>query len=149
MDTDPAKAPGELPFETIETANLVLLVDRFYARVRLDPLIGPVFNNAIADWPEHMRLLAEFWSSVMLRTGTYRGNPMAKHRLHPIHAAHFDRWLALWEETTGELYGTAAARKLQIQAQRIGRGLSLGLGLRPGRDAGIAIVAGTPRTPSS
>ena len=44
-------------------------VDRFYDRVRADGLLGPVFNAAVHDWPEHKRLLTRFWSSVALRAG--------------------------------------------------------------------------------
>lgn len=129
-------------FHSIDEASLQVLVERFYGRVRADTMIGPVFNAAIDDWPAHLRLLTDFWSSVVLRSGTYRGNPMAKHRQHPIRAEHFERWLALWQQTTAELFSDADATRLQAYAQRIGKGLSLGLGLRPGRDIGLAIIAG-------
>ena len=39
------------------------LVDVFYDRVRADPLIGPVFNEAVHDWPEHKRLLRSISSA--------------------------------------------------------------------------------------
>lgn len=135
-------------FQTIDETSLQVLVDRFYGRVRADAMIGPVFDAAIDDWPAHLRLLSDFWSSVVLRSGTYRGNPMAKHRLHPIRAQHFDRWLALWRETTEELYNEVDASRLQDYAQRIGKGLSLGLGLLPGRDAGLNITSAPDATSS-
>ena len=53
-------------FQHISEEALGQLVQRFYARVRQDPLIGPVFNDAISDWPEHLQKLQAFWSSVML-----------------------------------------------------------------------------------
>src|SRR5690242_16469933 len=78
------------------------LVETFYARVRQDPLIGPVFNDAIHDWPEHLEKLQAFWSSVMLTTGRYKGRPMPAHVKHAdrIDRASFARWLALWGEVT-------------------------------------------------
>ena len=71
-----------------------------------------------------------FWSSVALRTGSYRGNPMAAHRPHPIHAAHFDHWLALWRDTAGEVLSPAHAALFGDYAERIGRSLRQGLGVR-------------------
>ena len=74
---------------TLTEADLAALVDRFYEKVQRDPELGPVFNPAVHDWDEHKATLVDFWSSVVLRTGRYRGNPMAMHRPHPIDAAHF------------------------------------------------------------
>ena len=65
--------------------RIKLLVDHFYARVREDELIGPLFNSAVADWPEHLEKLTAFWSSVMLTSGRYKGNPMAAINLRCIH----------------------------------------------------------------
>ena len=75
------------------------LVDRFYAVVRLDPEIGPVFNEAVADWDAHLRLLKDFWSTVLLGTGKYKGSPPVAHFRLPIREGHFERWLLLFDET--------------------------------------------------
>lgn len=105
------------------------VVDVFYARVRADPLIGPVFEDAVHDWPAHLALLGDFWSSVMLTSGRYKGQPVPAHRKHleQITPAMFDRWLALWAETTGELMAPAAAAALQAKAARIAESLQLAL----------------------
>ncbi len=110
---------------------IATLVDRFYEKVRIDARLGPVFNAAVHDWDEHKALLSSFWSSVALRAGSYRGNPMAAHRPHPIRADHFDHWIALWLETCAELLDEAHATQMVDYARRIGRGLSSGLGLNP------------------
>lgn len=110
-------------------ADLVRLVDRFYDKVQRDPVLGPVFNPAVHDWDEHKATLVDFWASVVLRAGRYRGNPMAMHRPHPIDAAHFDHWLALWQETAVEVTGPENAQVLLAYAERIGRSLKYGLGL--------------------
>src|SRR5688572_4812337 len=85
--------------------QLATLVDRFYAKVRADKVLGPVFNGAVHDWPEHLAKLSAFWSSVMLTTGRYKGNPMVAHAQHKgsIEPAMFGRWLELWRETAGEV----------------------------------------------
>lgn len=115
----------------LDESTIATLVDRFYEKVRRDPDIGPVFNAAVHDWDEHKRLLTSFWASVALRASSYRGNPMAAHRSHPIRTEHFDRWLALWRETCAEELDEAHAAQMLEYAQRIGQSLKLGLGLRP------------------
>lgn len=123
-----------------ETA-IARLVDHFYEKVRREPDIGPVFNAAVHDWNAHKQLLTSFWASVALRASSYRGNPMAAHRPHPIRAEHFDRWLALWRETCAEELDESHAAQMIEYAERIGRSLRLGLGLRPqARSFGVPIV---------
>ena len=115
--------------QDLTIAEIERLVDRFYDRVQRDPVLGPIFNPAVHDWPEHKRTLVSFWSSVALRAGTYRGNPMAAHRPHPIEAAHFDHWLALWRQTADEVLSPAHAALFGEYAARIARSLKYGLGL--------------------
>jgi hemoglobin len=114
---------------TLDASKLALLVDRFYEKVRTDPFIGPVFNAAVQDWDEHKRTLTSFWCSVALRANSYRGNPMAVHRMQPIQAEHFERWLSLWQATTREMLDEADATQMMEHADRIGRSLRLGMGL--------------------
>src|SRR5206468_6548613 len=82
------------------------LVDAFYAKVRVDPELGPVFARAIpGDWQPHLNKMYAFWSSVMLTSGRYKGNPVAKHLVvEGITLELFERWLALFDETCGELF---------------------------------------------
>jgi hemoglobin len=77
----------------------------------------------------HKDTLVSFWSSVMLGAGTYRGNPMAAHRPHPIRSAHFDHWLALWSQTARALLAPDHAALFKDRAERIARSLRHGLGL--------------------
>lgn len=109
--------------------HIVALVDCFYDKVRRDPVLGPVFNPVVDDWEEHQRMLVSFWSSVVLKSGTYRGNPMAAHRPHPIRAGHFDHWLALWRETVHEVIPVEHVGTFIDHATRIGYSLRYGLGL--------------------
>jgi hemoglobin len=84
-----------------------LLVDRFYAKVHRDDMLGAIFANAIGDgWDSHLATMRTFWSSVMLGSATYKGNPMAAHpRLPRLSPLHFERWLSLWRETAAEVCG--------------------------------------------
>lgn len=125
-------------YDAITEESLRHLVDAFYAKVRRDPLIGPVFNAAIADWPEHLEKLQCFWSSVMLTSGRYKGRPLPAHVKHAdaISPASFERWLIIWRETTDELLDPASAAALQEKAGRIAESLSLGIAFhRDGKSA--------------
>jgi hemoglobin len=127
-------------FDGITEESLRHLVNAFYARVRRDCLIGPVFNAAIADWPEHLDKLQSFWSSVMLTSGRYKGRPLPAHIRHAdgISAASFERWLAIWRETTGEMLDPESAAALQEKARRIAESLSLGISFHRDREAALA-----------
>ena len=129
-------------FDGITEESLRHLVEAFYAKVRMDPLIGPVFNAAIADWPEHLDKLQCFWSSVMLTSGRYKGRPLPAHLKHAdgISAPSFERWLEIWRETTGEMLDPGSAAALQEKAGRIAESLSLGISFHRDREAALATV---------
>lgn len=126
----------------LDEALLPPLVDRFYARVREDELIGPIFKDTIRDWDEHLVRLTDFWSSVMLASGRYKGNPMVAHLKHvaQLTGPMFDRWLEIWRQTTSEMLPPQAAAGMQDKANRIAESLQIGLRLHDplGRSAMLA-----------
>ena len=127
-----------MEFQEIDEAALARLIPLFYARVRADDLIGPLFNEAVDDWPEHLDRLGDFWSSVMLTSGRYKGQPVPAHQKHGsrISPELFDRWLALWDESSAALMTPEAAAALQDRARRIAESLKLALFFRlPSRGA--------------
>ncbi|WP_205769869.1 group III truncated hemoglobin [Microvirga sp. KLBC 81] len=96
-----------------------------------------MFNDAIHDWAEHLDRLEDFWSSVMLASGRYKGNPVVIHLIHAhrITPSMFSRWLELWEQTTGELLPDEVARTAQAKARRIAKSLQVAIRLRtPGEN---------------
>ena len=113
-------------------ADLQRLVDAFYAKVRDDTLLGPVFGAAVEDWPEHLEKLGAFWSSVMRTTGRYKGSPMGAHLRHAsaIRPEMFERWLALWRETAAQALAPADAAAVIEKAERIAESLKLALFFR-------------------
>ncbi|MGY2051413.1 group III truncated hemoglobin [Methylobacterium sp. JK268] len=124
-----------MPDRPLDEASLARFLDAFYARVRRDPLIGPVFAAAIPDpdWPRHMETIRAFWSSVLFRTGRYKGNPFGKHlALGALTPEHFARWLGLFEETAAACFPSDIAVDLSARAHRIGDSLKAGLFFRPG-----------------
>jgi hemoglobin len=110
----------------IDEAMIQHLVHGFYARVREDELLGPIFGGAVRDWDHHLAKMCDFWSSVALMTGRYHGQPMPAHLKLPIGAEHFDRWLALFEGTAAELCPPAAAAHFIERARRIADSFELG-----------------------
>lgn len=124
-------------------ADIARVVDRFYDKVQVHPTLGPVFNPAVHDWPDHKATLVRFWSSIALKTASYRGNPMAMHRPHAIDAAHFADWLALWSDTVREELPSPHAEQFIDHAQRIARSLMYGLGIDgTRRGIGLPMVGG-------
>ncbi|HWX46958.1 MAG TPA: group III truncated hemoglobin [Roseomonas sp.] len=108
------------------------LVDRFYARVRRDPVLGPVFTRAIGEseeaWSKHLARLTDFWSSLMLASGRYHGDPFSAHlRLPNLEPAMFDRWLTLFGDTCAELFEPEVADAFRERAARVARSLRMGL----------------------
>ena len=83
----------------IDEAMIERLVRAFYARIREDDILGPIFASRIKDWEPHLKRMCDFWSSVVLLTGRYSGQPMRMHAPLPVDARHFDHWLRLFQET--------------------------------------------------
>ncbi len=121
----------------IDDESLQRLVARFYDRVRADAALGPVFDGAIHDWPAHLETLTAFWSSVMLTSGRYKGNPMAAHLKHQarITPALFERWLELWAQVTADVLPPESAAAMQAKAARIAQSLQYALSPLPRRGA--------------
>ncbi len=109
----------------IDEPMIERLVHAFCARVRQDPMIGPVFAARITDWEPHLARMCDFWSSLALMSG--RGQPMHMHLPLPIDAQHFDRWLALCEMSAREQCTPMAAEHFVKLARRVGESLELGI----------------------
>jgi hemoglobin len=108
------------------------LVHAFYAKIREDVVLGPVFERVIGDrWTSHLAKMCDFWSSVMLMSGRYRGNPMIAHmRLKMVKPEHFKRWLSLFQETAQEVCPPDIAVLFRTRAENIARSLQLGMFFR-------------------
>jgi hemoglobin len=130
----------------IDEAMIHALVHGFYAKIRQDSVLGPVFNPVIGeDWEPHLAKMCDFWSSVMLLSGRYKGNPMAVHmRLTAVRPEHFRHWLRLFGETADELFAPPIAALFKARADMIARSLELGMFYRPGNGR----AQGLPENPA-
>lgn len=105
------------------------LVRAFYARVRADARLGPIFARHIADdWEPHLEKMTDFWSSVVLKTGAYQGRPVPAHlKLKEVVEPDFEIWLGLFRETARELCEPEVAAVFIDRAERIARSLKLAM----------------------
>lgn len=120
------------------------VVHGFYARIRQDALLGPIFTRVIPAeaWPAHLGKMCDFWSSVMLMSGRFHGAPMPAHmRIGGLDKTHFEHWLALFAETVADLCPPDAAEVFLAKARMIAQSLQLGIAASRGEIAPISEVA--------
>lgn len=104
--------------------EIELMIRQFYGDVNLDPVIGPVFNDvAKVDWDLHIPKLVAFWSRALLGIQGYSGNPYAKHAaanaISPLKAAHFERWLSLFERTLDSRWSGPKTEQARALANKV------------------------------
>jgi hemoglobin len=103
------------------------MVHRFYAAVRRDALLGPIFSARVKDWDHHLTKLVDFWSSILRGTRRFSGTPMPKHVALPdLSAESFERWLSLFRATTSAQPNQAMGKYAYDMAQRIAQSLWYG-----------------------
>ena len=113
--------------ELCTEAEVAELVDTFYAKVRDDVVLGPIFERHVADWDLHMPKMIAFWSAALRGSSNYRGNPMVVHRALPnLTQPMFERWLDLFHESASLLPNQAMARRAGELSQRIAQSLWYG-----------------------
>jgi hemoglobin len=128
-----ARITEQIRTETgIDEVLIETLVHNFYARVRDDALIGPVFAARVSDWDHHLQRMCLFWSSVALASGRYHGQPMPKHLPLPVEARHFDRWLELFRQTARDVCPPPAANLFIERAGLIAQSLEMGIAAAQG-----------------
>lgn len=82
---------------------IMAMVRRFYALSLDDDLLGPMFRAEISDFDEHYGIVADFWSHALLGTDRYkRGTPYVHHTKLTVEEAHFERWMAAFEQAVDE-----------------------------------------------
>lgn len=123
-----AAVPGSPRTDLADRVDVEALLRCFYHRAFVDDVLGEPFSELRAEGLEaHLRVMCDFWETVLFRAGLYRGNALTVHRRlhdrHPLRAGHFLRWLSLWEATVDDMYRGPAAERAKIQAARIARAM--------------------------
>lgn len=105
--------------------DISFLVDEFYKKIRLNDLLGPIFNSQIKDWPAHLKHISNFWYFSLFHAGSYSGNPIVKHTEvdlktnHQITQTHFGIWLQLWFETIDQYFHGETAQLAKNRARNM------------------------------
>ncbi|WP_341863049.1 group III truncated hemoglobin [Gymnodinialimonas sp. 57CJ19] len=126
----------------VTEAQIRLVLDRFYARVRENPDLAPIFHHTVGTdpqvWEAHIAKIARFWRNALLRDPVYDGNPMLAHAgVAAIQPEHFAIWLGIFDDVLTEVLPPDVAARWSLVAHRIGRGLSLGLRAARARQSDI------------
>ena len=104
------------------------VVAAFYAQVRADPALGPVFAAHVTDWPAHEAKIIRFWRNAILSERVYDGNPMAAHMAaREVRGDHFAIWLGLFDTVLAAELPAPTAASWSALAHRIARGLRMGV----------------------
>jgi len=112
--------------DIISKEDVRFLVHTFYAKIRKDEVLGPIFNGIIEDWDHHLEHLTSFWSSQLFLERTYKGNPIEAHRKvdaftgYKIEAQHFGIWLNYWVQTLDEHFEGDHVFILKNRARKMG-----------------------------
>lgn len=122
--------------QQISLESIRLLVDNFYNKVLQEKELKPIFEDKIGkseeDWQPHLQNMYDFWSSIMLSSGKYKGNPLQKHRdLPAFDESKFEIWLRLFADTAREIHPEEIANQYIERSKLIARGMRYGLYYRP------------------
>jgi hemoglobin len=122
--------------------DIEILVDAFYKKVLINPLIGHFFTEvAQIGLRQHMPVMYSFWETVLLGVMSFKGAPIPKHieldRKMPLHKAHFDEWIRLWTETVYEHFEGEVADDAVKRANLMGELMLFKIG--QGRQAGFVL----------
>jgi hemoglobin len=98
------------------------IVDRFYAKVREDELIGPIFNDvAKVNWETHTEKIYHFWDALLFGAENYHGRPFPPHIPLNLKIEHFERWIKLFFETVDASFEGQKADEIKMRALNIAR----------------------------
>ncbi|QDU34387.1 Group 3 truncated hemoglobin ctb [Poriferisphaera corsica] len=110
--------------ESISESSIRRLVFTFYDRIQGHAKLGPVFSERISDWTPHLEKMCDFWSSATMRTGRYSGRPLPVHRGIPdLTAELYHEWLALFYQTTSEVFTESDAAIFNAMATRMAQNM--------------------------
>ena len=116
------------PIET--EADVRELVDAFYASIREDDLLNPIFSDiAQVNWDHHLPKMYAFWNGLILGLPGYRGAPFPPHTVLPVGREHFTRWVELFHATVDRLFTGPGAQRAKDAAASIAHTFALRMGV--------------------
>lgn len=128
----PLTEPAGEAASGVTPEQIAAVVEEFYAACRADPLLGPVFNTRIHDWPAHLLRIRAFWSAALLKTGGFSGRPIEAHRAVPdLGGEHMAVWLRLFAQSVRRHCTPEGAAEFLKLAGRMGSRIMASLGEAP------------------
>ena len=105
-------------------ADVELLIQTFYDKVKQDNVIGFIFNDVVKmDWPKHLPVMYDFWETILLDANKYTANAMEKHfevnKKIALEEKHFGRWLHHFNTTVDELFAGNVATLAKKRAKSV------------------------------
>lgn len=115
---------------TLNEDLLRRVINEFYARVRVDPELGPIFNSILKDrWEPHIEKIMLFWMTATRIGSGYKGRDfMPAHLRHElIRSEQLPRWLELFRATCRELCSPEDAEALIRIAGQMAENMEISL----------------------
>jgi hemoglobin len=112
--------------DILNEEGIIQLVDSFYDRVRATPGLKEIFEQKIGQddtsWKPHLQRMYAFWSSLMLRSGVYYGNPVKVHQALPYFPPElFEVWLDLFKETSESIFCEEISSRFVAKSEMIAK----------------------------
>lgn len=114
---------------TITESKIREMVELFYSRTQQDSLLGPIFQERVADWSTHYATMTRFWSSAIMRAGTYSGRPIEAHKFGGLKEAHFRRWVTVFTNTVNDVFSASDAALFTELAKRMASSIAMRIGV--------------------
>ena len=129
LDLSPTDDSAQPVDHTISVDKIREMVELFYSRTQQDDLLGPIFEERVADWDAHYEKMTRFWSSATMRAGTYSGRPIEAHSFGGFTKAHFDRWVVMFTATANDVFSSTDAKVLTDLAKRMASTIAMRIGV--------------------
>jgi hemoglobin len=107
------------------------MVDSFYNNAQQDPLLGPIFDQVISNWEEHLPTMYQFWERLLFGFSDYSGNPFQKHLNLSLDKEHFSTWVRIFTRTISENFSGPKAEEAKRLARTIAGSFQLRMGITP------------------
>ena len=115
--------------DVLERADVQDIVERFYAHMLEDQIIGFIFTEvAKIDLESHLPVIVNFWSDILFSQNNYQSNALQKHlQLHqqiPLKPGHFTRWLYLFAQAVDQCHAGDNAELMKKRAEMVAKSIS-------------------------
>jgi hemoglobin len=125
----PLTASDSSEHPSVSIDEIRVMVERFYEHAREDELLGPIFAERVEDWDAHYDTMTRFWSSAVLRAGTYSGRPIEKHRIDGLTVQHFVNWVGRFTQVVEREFGPERAAIFIDLSKRMAASIAMRIGI--------------------